>query len=141
MMFGFAAGTEGYRQSGLHSNKTYNRGQTQVHRYGYAFQPDLTNLVVGSFAVGVRPSRKLSVDLGVHAYAQFSKSTTGPSARFHGATTGNSAFLDTEISLAGAWRPSRKTKVEFGVEHFNPGPAYIDQTPATRVYLRMTATF
>jgi hypothetical protein len=141
LMFGFAAGSEGYRQSGLHSNKTYNRGQTQVHRYGYAFQPGLTNLVVGSVAVGIRPSRKLSVDLGLHVYGQFSKSTTGPSARISGATTGTSALLGTEVSLAGAWRPSKKSKVEFGIGHFNPSPAYIDQTPATRVYMRMSVTF
>ncbi|WP_335753157.1 alginate export family protein [Sulfitobacter sp.] len=141
LMFGFAAGSTGYRQSGLHSNKTYNLGQTQVHRYGYVFQPDLTNLAVGSVAVGIRPSRKLSVDLGLHLYGQLSKSTTGPSARLSGATTGNSAFLGHEVSLVGAWRPSKKTKVEFGVGHFKPGPAYVDQSSATRVYARMSVTF
>lgn len=141
LMFGFAAGSEGYRQSGLHSNKTYNRGQTQVHRYGYAFQPDLTNLAVGTVAIGIRPSRKLSVDLGLHVYGQMNPSITGPSARLSGATTGASAFLGTEVSLAGAWRPSKKSKVEFGIGHFNPGPAYVDQTPATRVYMRMSVTF
>lgn len=141
LMFGFAAGSDGYQQSGLQSNKTYNRGQTQVHRYGYAFQPDLTNLAVGSVAVGIRPSRKLSMDLGLHVYGQLSKSSSGPNARLSGATTGMSSFLGTEVSLVGAWRPSKKSKVEFGVGHFNPGPAYVDQSAATRVYLRMSVTF
>lgn len=140
VMFGFSAATRGYRQSGLQSNKTYNKGQTQVHRYGYAFQPDLTNLAVGSVAIGIRPSRKLSVDLGLHVYGQLKKSTFGPNARFQGATTGNSVFLGTEISLVGAWHPNRKSKVEFGVGHFNPGPAFADQSSATRVYMRMTVS-
>jgi hypothetical protein len=141
VMFGFAAATEGYRQSGLQSNKTYNKGQTQVHRYGYAFQPDLTNLAVGSVAIGIRPSRKFSLDLGLHVYGQLKKSNVGPNARLLGATTGNSAFLGTEISLVGAWRPNKKSKVEFGVGHFNPGPAFVDQSSATRVYMRMTISF
>lgn len=141
VMLGFAAGSEGYRQSGLHSNKTYNRGQTQVHRYGYVFQPDLTNLAVASVAIGIRPSRKLSADLGVHVYGQLNKSTSGPNARLSGVTTGGSAFLGTEISVAGAWRPSKKSKVEFGVGHFKPGRAFADRTSATRVFVRMSVTF
>ena len=141
LMLGFAAGSKGFRQPTIHSNKTYNAGQAQVHRYGYVFQPDLSNLAVGSFAVGIRPSRKLSVDLGLHTYAQLSKSTTGPIARVSGATTGESSFLGTEISLAGAWRPNKSSKVEFGIGHFNPGPALKDQSSATRVYLRLSASF
>jgi hypothetical protein len=141
LMFGFAIGSEGYQQSGIHSNKTYNRGQSQVHRYGYAFQPNLTNLAVGSVAFGIRPSRKLSVDLGLHVYGQPKKSMIGPSGRMTGGTTGDSAFLGTEASLVGAWRPSKKSKVEFGVGRFKPSRAFLDKTPATRVYMRMTVTF
>lgn len=140
IMFGFAAATEGYRQSGLQSNKTYNKGQTQVHRYGYVFQPDLTNLAVGSVAIGLRPSRKFSVDLGLHVYGQLKKSIVGPKARLQGATKGKSAFLGTELSLVGAWRHHKKSKVEFGVGYFNPGPAFVDQSFATRVYMRMTVS-
>lgn len=141
IIFGFAAATEGFRQSGIQSNKTYNKGQTQVHRYGYALQSDLTNLAIGSVAIGIRPSRKFSLDLGLHVYRQFKKSTIGPNARFLGVTTGNSAFLGTEISLVGAWCPNQKNKTEFGVGHFNPGTAFVDQTSVTRVYMRMTVSF
>ncbi|AXI48652.1 hypothetical protein C1J03_23210 [Sulfitobacter sp. SK012] len=141
LMAGFAIGSDGYRQSGLHQNKTYNSGQTQVHRYGYVFRPDLTNLAVGSVAVGIRPSRMLSVDLGFHVYGQPTKSTTGPSARLSGATTGSSSFLGTEVSLAGAWRPNKKSKIEFGAGRFTPGPAYVDQSSATRIYMRVSVYF
>ena len=139
--FGFAYGSEGFQQSGLHSNKTYDGGQTQFHRYGYVYQPELTNLAVLSLGVGVRPSKKFSADLVANAYFQPSASTTGPSARLNGITTGNSHFLGTEISLVGAFRPSKKTKVEFGAGRFDPGPAYLDQSPATRVFARISVYF
>ncbi|MEP4198344.1 MAG: alginate export family protein [Aliishimia sp.] len=141
LVLGFAMGSEGYRQSGIQSNKTYNYGQAQVHRYGYAYQPDLSNLAVGSLVVGLRPSRKLSVDLGVHNYRQVSASSVGPMARVSGVTTGTDTFLGNEISLVGAWRPTKKSKVEFGVGHFKPGRAYVDRSAATRVYMRLSVTF
>lgn len=141
LMIGFAMGSEGYVQSGIHSNKTYNRGQAQVHRYGYVFQPDLTNLAVGSLALGIRPSRKLSIDAGLHVYGQVRKSTTAPIARISGATTGDNRFLGAELSLVGAWRPSKKTKIEAGIGHFKPGSAYFDKSSATRIYLRLSANF
>ena len=110
-------------------------------RYGYAFQSDLTNLAIGSVAIGIRPSHKFSLGLGLHVYRQFKKSTVGPNARFLGVTTGNSAFLGTEINLVGAWRPNQKNKTEFSVRHFTPGTAFVDQTSATRAYMRMTVSF
>ncbi|MEM8579320.1 MAG: alginate export family protein [Pseudomonadota bacterium] len=138
---GFAFGSAGFQQSGLHTNKTYDGGNFQFHRYGYVYQPELTNLAVLSASVGVRPSRKFSADLIVSAYAQPSRSTTGPSARINGATTGTSRFLGHEIALVGGWRPAKRTKVEFGVGRFKPGPAYVDQSAATRAFARISVQF
>lgn len=141
LMLGLAAGTADFRQSGVHSNKTYNGGQTQVHRYGYVFQPDLSNLAVGSVAVGLRPSKKFSLDFGVHVYGQLRKSRTAPIARVSGAMTGDSRFVGTEVSLVGAWRPSKRSKVEFGVGRFKPGRAFVDCSYVTRISIRLTTTF
>ncbi|WP_195821353.1 alginate export family protein [Roseobacter sp. MH60115] len=139
--YGFAIGTPGFLQSGLHSNKTKDGGQTQFHRYGYVFQPGLTNLSVGTLAYGVRPSRKFSADLGAHIYVQPNRSTLGPDARIKGATTGASHFIGSEISLAGAWRPTKTSKLEVGVGRFMPGPAYADRSHASRVYMRLSVYF
>jgi len=141
VLLGFAAGTADFRQSGVHSNKTYNGGQTQVHRYGYVFQPDLTNLAVGTVAVGLRPSRNFSVDLGLHVYGQVQKSRSAPVARFSGAMTGDSRFVGTEVSLVGAWRPNKRSKVDFRVGRFKPGRAFADRSDVTRVSIRLTTTF
>ncbi|WP_299783801.1 alginate export family protein [uncultured Roseobacter sp.] len=139
--YGFAIGTPGFQQSGLHSNKTKDGGQTQFHRYGYVFQPELTNLAVATLAYGLRPSRKLSVDLSAHVYLQPSLTTSGPDARLKGATTGAAHFVGSEISVAGAWRPSKKTKLEIGAGRFLPGPAYADPSSASRVYMRLSVYF
>ena len=137
----FAYGSNGFQQSGVHSNKTYDGGQTQFHRYGTVFQPELTNLAVASVGLGIRPSRKLSADVIASFYAQPQASTVGPSARFVGSTTGDARFLGSEISIVGAYRPSKKTKFELGVGRFEPGPAFVDQSPATRVFSRFSVYF
>lgn len=138
---GVAGGTEGFQQSGLHSNKTYDGGQTQFNRYGYVYKPELTNIIVGTAALGIRPSRKVSVDLGAHVYAQPFPSSIAPDARVDGTTTGQSAYLGSELYLAGAWRPNRKTKVEFGTGIFKPGAAYLNRNTSKRVYARVSMYF
>ncbi len=138
---GFAVGTKGYRPSGLQSNKTYDGGQTQFNRFGYVFQPELTNMAVATIGLGLRPSRKFSLDLYGHAYTQLNRSTQSPDARVTGAVTGRSKYLGSEVSLVGAWRPSKKTKVEFGAGVFKPGKAFASREPAKRFYARFTTYF
>ena len=139
--FGLAAGSDGFRQTGLHSNKSYDGGQTQFNRYGYVFQPELTNLAAATVSLGMRPSRNFSVDLAAHFYTQLSPSTTAPIARVRGTTNGTSAYLGSELSLVGAWRPSKKTKFEFGIGSFKPGSAYSNHTSSKRVYARLSMYF
>lgn len=139
--FGLAAGSDGFRQTGLHSNKTYDGGQTQFNRYGYVFQPELTNLAAATVSLGLRPSRKFSVDLAAHFYMQLSPSTIAPTARVSGSTNGTSAYVGSELSLAGALRPSKKTKFEFGIGVFEPGSAFNHRASSKRVYARMSMYF
>lgn len=139
--FGLAYGSPGFRQTGLHSNKTYDGGQTQFHRYGYVYQPNLTNLAVATISYGLRPSRKFSMDMTAHLYAQPSASTTAPDARIKGRTTGRSGFLGAELSLVGAWRPNKTSKIEFGAATFLPGPAYEDRSSASRLFARYSVFF
>jgi hypothetical protein len=139
--FGFAMGSIGFRQTGLQSNKTKDGGQTLCNRYGFVYQPDLTNLAVTSIGVGLRPSRKFSVDLNTYFYGQVNKHATTPSARVSGFTTGNSQFLGTEVSLIGAWRPTKKMKVEFGAGVFQAGSAYQNKNSTKRFYIRATRYF
>lgn len=141
IMFGLAYGSNGFQQSGLHSNKTYDGGQTQFNRYGFTYQAELTNIAVASVGIGIRPSRKFSADLIANAFFQPSKSTTGPEARIKGKTTGTSRFLGTELSIVGAYRPTKKSKFELGVGRFMPGPAYADQSAATRLFTRFSVYF
>lgn len=139
--FGLAAGSDGFRQTGLHSNKTYDGGQTQFNRYGYVFQPELTNLAAATVSLGLRPSRKFSLDLSAHFYIQLSPSTTAPIARVSGSTNGTFAYLGSELSFAGAWRPSKKSKFEFGIGAFQPGSAFNNRASSKRVYARLSMYF
>ncbi|KAJ04627.1 alginate export family protein [Sulfitobacter mediterraneus] len=141
LVLGLAAGSPGYMQPDLNSNKARDGGQTQFHRFGTVFQPDLSNLLVATAAVGLRPSRSFSVDLRAHAYAQMQKSTVAPVARVQGMTTGASRHVGHEVSIVSAWRPNKSTKVEFSAGVFKPGRAYSDRSTVKRLYLRMTKYF
>ena len=139
--YGVAVGSLGFRQTGLETNKTYDGGQKQFNRYGYLYRPELTNLAVATLAAGIRPSRSLSMDLGLHLYAQAQPSTTAPIARIDGSTTGKSRFAGTEVSLVGAWRPNKKTKLQFGLGLFQPGSAYADRSSFSRLFAQLSVYF
>lgn len=141
VVLGLAAGSKGFRQTGLHSQKTYDGGLMQFDRYGYVFRPELTNLAIATLTVGLRPSRMFSLDLATHAYFQLSPSTIAPDARIRGATSGSSSFVGTEVSLVGAWRPTKKTKFEFGAGVFNAGTAYVNRETAHRIFTRFSIYF
>ncbi len=141
LTLGLAAGSEGFQQTELHSNKTYDYGQTQFNRYGYVYQPQLTNMAVATVGVGIRPSRMFSLDLTVHAYAQVEKMAGMPAARVSGETNGEHAFVGTELSLVGAWRPTKKSKLEIGLSAFLPGPAYKNRGAAKQAYGRFSIYF
>lgn len=141
LTLGLAAGTKGFQQTDLHSNKTYDGGQTQFNRYGYLYQPQLTNMAVATVGVGIRPSRMFSLDVTAHVYAQVEKTAGLPVARVSGETNGTSAILGGELSVVGAWRPTKKSKFEVGLSIFQPGPAYENRKSAKQAYARLSVYF
>ncbi|MEM7268085.1 MAG: alginate export family protein [Pseudomonadota bacterium] len=141
LTLGLAAGSKGFQQTDLHTNKTYDYGQTQFNRYGYVYQPQLTNMAVATVGIGLRPSRMFSLDITAHAYAQVEPMTGEPAARVSGETTGKSAFLGGELSLVGAWRPTKKSKFELGLSAFKPGAAYKNRGVAAQAYARFSVYF
>ena len=143
---GLAAGTSGFQQSGLHSNKTYDGAQTQVHRYGEVLRPELTNLAVASASYGLRPSRSFSASLTALAYTQVTSSGPAPVTKLGGdltagETTGGARLIGHEINLSGAWRPTKTSKFEIGLGRFMPSRAYADTSPSTRMFARYTVNF
>ena len=141
LSLGLAFGTEGYVEPRLASHKAKEGGQAQFKRFGTVFQPELTNLAVASVAVGLRPSRKFSLDLRAHAYAQLNASTVAPVARVTGRTTGLSRHVGHEVSLVGAWRAGKSSKIEFGAGLFKPGKAYENRRSSSRLFVRFTQYF
>ena len=59
-----------YRQSGLQDNNARFAGVTSFKFYGETVEPELSNLLIGTAAIGVRPTPRSSVDLVYHYYAQ-----------------------------------------------------------------------
>lgn len=57
-----------FRQSGLHANNGKWNGVSSFHYYGELTDPELANLHVQTYGIGLRPLKRTSVDLVFHRY-------------------------------------------------------------------------
>jgi alginate production protein len=60
----------GFRQTGLHDNSDKLNGTTSVRYYGELFNPELSNLMVFTVGAGIRPTKKVSMEIIYHHYWQ-----------------------------------------------------------------------
>jgi alginate production protein len=59
-----------FRQTGYQDNTDYFGGTKTVHYYGELLDPELSNLIITTMAVGIMPLRNISADLIYHKYKQ-----------------------------------------------------------------------
>ena len=59
-----------YLQTGLHDNNDKFGGVSSLKYYGELLEPELSNLEIATAGLGVRPTRRSSVDLVFHRYRQ-----------------------------------------------------------------------
>ena len=68
-----------FRQTGLQENEDRFHGVTSFKYYGELFDPELSNLMIFTGGIGIRPTRNSSIDLVYHYYIIAS---TRPRKRF-----------------------------------------------------------
>lgn len=113
-----------FRQTGLQGNKARFNGVTRFKVYGELFDPELSNLSVFTGGIGLRPSRRSSLDLVYHRYLQDEASTRIRDSAIRATPTGLSRKLGSELDLIAGYREIRNVDVSLVLGYFVPGEAF-----------------
>jgi alginate production protein len=116
----------GFRQTGFQGNSDKFNGVARFKYYGEVLDPRLTNLMVFTGAVGIRPFEKTSFDLVYHYYLQDHAST-----RVHGSDlsmdpTGLSKHIGSEVDLVAGYQGISQLQTKFVLGYFFPGQAFAE---------------
>ena len=116
---------EAFRQTGLQDNEGDFGGAADFKYYGEVLDPELSNLVILTAGVGIRPSDQLSLDLVYHYYLQHRAAPTLRNAGLDAEPSGRSRRLgsgiDLVVGLQGLWD---RFDAKLGVGYFLPGAAF-----------------
>jgi alginate production protein len=132
-----------YRQTGLQENKVRMSGMKRLQRYGELFDPELSNLRVGTVSFGLRPLDNASVEVVWHSYHQVVAAASQRDTRLSQAPEGLQRRLGQEVDLLFAWRPTPQIELTLLLARFLPGAAYAvnRRDPATSVELGLDLKF
>lgn len=90
---------EGFRQSGLQGNSDSINGVSKVNYYGELFDPELSNLMVLTAGVAIRPIKKGSIQFLYHDYIQHHASPDVRDASIRARPDGLSNRLGGELDF------------------------------------------
>jgi alginate production protein len=116
-----------YRQTGLQDNESDFGGATDFKYYGEVLDPELSNLVILTAGLGIRPSDKISVDLVYHYYVQHRASPSLRNAGIDAEPSGRSRRLGGAVDLiVGLQEIYDRLELKAVVGYFSPGAAFPD---------------
>lgn len=113
-----------FRQTGLQDNEDKFHGVTRFKYYGELLDPELSNLSIFTGGIGIRPTRKSSIDLVYHYYLQDKASKTIRDAKINAKPTGLSKRLGSEIDLIAGYREIRNVDLKLVLGYFIPDKAF-----------------
>ena len=132
-----------FRQTGLHRNKSKFHGVKSFRYYGLVFDPELSNMLILTAGVGMKPTERSSIDIVVHAYRQIEPWTEIRDTNINSDPNGIHDELGSEIDLVAAWQlsPRFNLKLSYGV--FFPGDAFDspDNQRATIAAVKLSMKF
>ena len=113
-----------FRQSGLEDNQGKFNGVTSFKYYGELVDPELSNLLIFTGGLGIRPTRKSSVDLVFHEYLQDQVSAKLKGWAIEAKPAGLSRRLGKEIDLITGYREIRDLDTKLILGYFIPEDAF-----------------
>lgn len=117
-----------FRQTGLQDNNARFNGVTSFKYYGETLEPELRNMAILTVGVGVRPTRKSSIDLIYHHYRQHHASDVLRSVNIDADPLGQNRELGHGIDLVMGYREWKNVDVEVVLGAFVPGSAFASDT-------------
>ena len=113
-----------FRQTGLHDNEGTWAGMAKFKYYGELLDPELSNLLVLTGGIGLRPTRTSSLDLVAHAYWQQTPAAQLRATRLDLAPLGHRRTLGQAFEVIVGYVPGPQVKARWIVSVFVPGAAF-----------------
>ncbi len=117
-------GDGNFRQTGLQDNNAKFRGVTRFRYYGELLRPELSNMWILTSGLGIRPTKKSSIDLVYHYYRQHRAVDELRDADLDVDPDGEHRDLGQELDIVMGHRGFRNLKLEFVLGAFFPGEAF-----------------
>ncbi len=139
----FDGTTRTFRQTGLQLNNGKWNGVTNFRYYGQLLRPELANLHIETYGLGVRPHARTSFDLVYHSYR-----LDRPASRLVGATIRDRRLNFVDLDVGREWDlvigfeeiPHLEFEVDLGL--FLAGKAFLGEVdPATNVSVKVKYVF
>ncbi len=113
-----------FRQTGFQGNSDKFNGVARFKYYGEVLDPRLTNLMVFTGGVGIKPISKTSFDLVYHYYLQDHVSTRIRGSDLDTDPTGLSKHVGSEVDLVVGYQGIPHLQTKFVLGYFFPGKAF-----------------
>jgi alginate production protein len=113
-----------FRQSGFQGNSDKFNGVARFKYYGEVLDPRLTNLMVFTGGLGIRPFEKTSFDLVYHYYLQDHVSNRIRGSDLDTDPTGRSKHIGSEVDLVVGYQGIPHLQTKFVLGYFFPGKAF-----------------
>lgn len=112
-----------FRQTGLQGNASAFEGVTDIQYYGELLDPELSNLLIFTAGLGLRPISNASLMVMYHRYRQHRRSSELRDAAIDVELTGERRDIGSELDVILAWEIGHfELKLVFGA--FLPGRAF-----------------
>ncbi len=113
-----------FRQTGFQGNSDKFNGVARFKYYGEVLDPRLTNLMVFTGGVGIKPFAKTSFDLVYHYYMQDHESERIRGSDLSTDPTGLSKHIGSEVDLVVGYQGIPHLQTKFVLGYFFPGKAF-----------------
>jgi alginate production protein len=113
-----------FRQTGFQDNSDKLNGVARFKYYGEVLDPRLTNLMVFTGGVGIKPFEKSSVEVVYHYYLQDHAAPDIRGSDISANPTGLSKHLGSEVDLVVGYQGLPSLQTKFVVGYFSPGNAF-----------------
>ena len=113
-----------FRQTGLQENEARWTGVTRFKYYGELLDPELSILAIVTVGLGLRPTKRSSIDLAYHDYRQETASARLRGAALAADPNGLSRRLGSELDLVVGYDGVTGLEIKGVLSYFLPGQAF-----------------
>jgi|CXWL01.1.fsa_nt_gi alginate production protein len=113
-----------FRQTGFQDNSAKLNGVTDVKTYGELFDPELSNLSIYTGGLGVKPTKKSSIDLLYHYYRQNEASTSIRDSQIDKNSNGRDREIGHEVDLVIGVKVYKSIKFSVALGYLKPGETF-----------------